>query len=102
VAHFPFAIKYVKKCTECIQIKIITSAWRPGLGALHGKLIYKLRKLNTINDVVAVKQPKIGVRKNMNKTVIVYSNTPIAKIVKRRPNGTNKNKKTSIPSRDSK
>ena len=67
------------------------------------ELIHKLRNLNTINAAVVVKQPKIriripkGVRKTSNKVVIVHSNTPIAKIVKRCPNGTRKNKKALIP-----
>ena len=67
------------------------------------ELIHKLRNLNTINAVVPAKQPQIqiripkGVRKTANKVVIVQGKTPIAKIVKRCPNGTRKNKKALIP-----
>ena len=67
------------------------------------ELIHKLRNLNAINAAVVVKQPQMqiripkGVRKTANKVVIVHSNTPIAKIVKRCPNGTRKNKKALIP-----
>ena len=67
------------------------------------ELIHKLRHLNTINAVVPMKQPQIRIRipkgtpKTAKKVVIVHSNTPIAKVAKRCPNGTRKNKKALIP-----
>ena len=67
------------------------------------ELIHKLRNLNTIHAAVVVKQPQIqiripkGVRKTATNVTIVQGNTPIAKIAKRCPNGTRKNKKALIP-----
>jgi len=99
-ARFGALSKLDEGITDIIQEYLIGYKYAIKPMDIH-ELIHKLRHLNDINDAVAMKQPQIripkGVRKTASKVIIVYSNTPIAKIVKRCPNGTRKNKKALIP-----